>query len=50
MRRWLPPRALVVIADSSFATFEFWWAMSQMRSPVQVVTRLGDLQERIYRL
>ena len=40
VRRWLPQRAIVVVADSSFATFEFLWAVSHMRSPVQVVTRL----------
>ncbi|MEL6402630.1 MAG: transposase [Cyanobacteria bacterium J06626_4] len=31
VRRWLPQPASVVVADSSFATFEFLWAMSQRR-------------------
>ncbi|MEM9805498.1 MAG: transposase [Cyanobacteria bacterium P01_D01_bin.56] len=40
VRRWLPSRAIVVVADSSFATFEFLRALSQMSHPVHVVTRL----------
>lgn len=40
VRRWLPERAIVVVADSSFAAFEFLWALSQMSPPVHVVTRL----------
>ena len=40
VRRWLPERAIVVVADSSFAAFEFLWALSQMSPAVHVVTRL----------
>lgn len=40
VRRWLPERPIVVVADSSFAAFELLWALSQMRHPVQMVTRL----------
>lgn len=40
VRRWLPERAIVVVADSSFATFELLWALSQMSLPGHVVTRL----------
>jgi hypothetical protein len=40
VRRWLPERALVVVADSSFAALELLAAVSQVRNPVHVVTRL----------
>jgi hypothetical protein len=40
VRRWLPYRQLVVVADSSFAPLELLFALSQIRSPVHVVTRL----------
>ncbi len=40
VRRWLPHRQLVVVADSSFAALELLFALSQMKSPVQIVTRL----------
>lgn len=40
VRRWLPERAIVVVADSSFAAFELLWALSQMSVPVHVITRL----------
>lgn len=40
VRRWLPNRVIVVVADSSFATFEFLWVLSQLSMPVHVVTRL----------
>lgn len=39
-RRWLPHRQLVVVADSSFAALELLFALSQMKFPVHVVTRL----------
>ena len=38
--RWLPHRQLVVVADSSFAALELLFALSQMQSPVHMVTRL----------
>lgn len=40
VRRWLPSRAIVLVADSSFAVFELLWALTQMPQPVHVVTRL----------
>lgn len=40
VRRWLPERAIVVVADSSFAAFELLWALSQMSVPVHLITRL----------
>lgn len=40
VRRWLPHRAIYVVADSSFATFEFLSSLAQMSQPVHVVTRL----------
>lgn len=40
VRRWVPRRAIVLVADSSFATFELLWSLSQLREPVHRVTRL----------
>jgi len=40
VRRWLPHRQLVVVADSSFAALKLLFGLSQIKSPVQVVTRL----------
>ncbi len=40
LRRWLPHRQLMVVADSSFAALELLFALSQIKSPVHVVTRL----------
>lgn len=40
LRRWLPQRELVVVADSSFAALEFLAATSQLARPVAVITRL----------
>jgi hypothetical protein len=40
VRRWLPHRHLVVVADSSFAALELLFALSHLKAPVQVVTRL----------
>lgn len=40
VRRWMPNRTLVVVADSSFATFKFLWALRQIPQAVYVVTRL----------
>lgn len=49
VRQWLPERAIVVVADSSFATLEFLWALCQMSTPVNVVTRLR-LDAGLYQL
>jgi hypothetical protein len=40
VRRWLPQRQIVVVADSTFAALAFLAAVSQRSSPVHVVTRL----------
>ncbi len=40
VRRWLPHRAIVLVADSSFAALELLEALRQLPKPVQVVTRL----------
>jgi hypothetical protein len=40
LRRWLPDRALVVVADSTYAVIELLAACSGLPQPVNVVTRL----------
>ena len=40
VRRWVPHRQFVVVADSSFAALELLFSLSQMKSPVHIVTRL----------
>ena len=40
VRRWLPHRAIVLVADSSFAALELLEALRQLSTPVHVVTRL----------
>jgi len=40
VRRWLPHRPIVLVADSSFAALELLEALRQLPQPVQVVTRL----------
>lgn len=40
VRRWLPSRAIVLVADSSFAALELLEALRQLPKPVQMVTRL----------
>src|SRR5690242_20629760 len=48
MRRWLPDRALIVVADSSYAALELLaWCVRQAR-PVTVITRLR-LDAALYR-
>jgi hypothetical protein len=48
VRRWLPHRALIVVADSSYAALEFLaWCTRQAR-PVTVITRLR-LDAALYR-
>lgn len=48
VRRWHPARAIVLVADSSFAAFELLWALVQLPPPVHVVTRLR-LDAQLYR-
>ncbi len=40
MRRWLPQRRLVVVADSGFAVIALLWRLTQLANPVCMVTRL----------
>ena len=40
LRRWLPQRALVVVADYSYAVLEFLHACQTMVNPVTIITRL----------
>ncbi len=40
VRRWLPDRALVVVADSTYAVLELLADAAGLRQPVTVVTRL----------
>jgi hypothetical protein len=40
VRRWCPRRALVVVADSSFAALELLWSVVQMPQPLCLITRL----------
>jgi len=40
VRRWWPERAIVAVADSSYAALEFLAACRSWRAPVTVVTRL----------
>ena len=40
VRRWVPTRAIVVVADSSFAALELLCALGQMSKPVHIITRL----------
>jgi hypothetical protein len=40
VRRWMPQRAIVLVADSSFAALEWLPALRQLPTAVYVVTRL----------
>lgn len=40
VRRWWPERAIIAVADSSYAALEFLAACRSWRAPVTVVTRL----------
>jgi hypothetical protein len=39
VRRWLPDRTIVFIADSSYAVIEFLWQMTQLPKPITMVVR-----------
>lgn len=39
VRRWLPDRTLVFVADSSYAVIEFLWQMTQLTQPITMVVR-----------
>jgi len=40
LRRWLPNRTLVLVADSSYAALDFLHACQSLSNPVTVITRL----------
>ncbi|HLJ34444.1 MAG TPA: transposase [Ktedonobacteraceae bacterium] len=40
LRRWLPDRHLVVVADNSYAVLDLLAAVSRLRQPITVITRL----------
>jgi hypothetical protein len=40
VRRWLPERKLVVVADSSFAVIGLLWRLSQLTNPICMIARL----------
>ncbi|MEO0378536.1 MAG: transposase [Cyanobacteria bacterium P01_A01_bin.17] len=48
VRRWLPQRTIVLVADSSFAALELLGALGKLAHPVHVVTRLR-LDAQLYR-
>jgi hypothetical protein len=39
VRRWLPDRQLVFVADNSYAVIEFLWHMTQLTKPITMVVR-----------
>jgi len=39
VHHWLPGRELVVLGDTSFAAIEFLWSMTQLASPICLITR-----------
>jgi hypothetical protein len=39
VRRWLPGRQLVVVADAGFAVIELLWHMIQLANPICMITR-----------
>ena len=40
VRRWLPKRKLMVVADSTYAAIELLWRLTQLVHPVYMTTRL----------
>jgi len=39
LRKWLPERTLVVVADSSYAVIELLWHMTRLKSPICMIAR-----------
>lgn len=39
VRRWLPKRLLVVVADSSFAVIDLLWQLRQLKNPICMIAR-----------
>lgn len=48
VRKWLPERTIVVVADSSYAVIKLLWQMLNLANPVYIVTRLR-LDAGLYR-
>jgi hypothetical protein len=40
LRRWLPQRTLIVVADSSFAVISLLWRLTHLPRPLCLITRL----------
>ncbi len=40
VRRWLPDRPIVFIADNSYAVIEFLWQMTHLPNPITLVVRV----------
>lgn len=40
LRRWLPDRPLVVVADSGYAALDFLGGLTNRRQPITCITRL----------
>lgn len=39
VRRWLPERQIIFVADSSFAVLELLWRMTQLPNPITMIVR-----------
>jgi hypothetical protein len=39
LRKWLPERTLVMVADSSYAVIELLWHMTQLKNPICMIAR-----------
>ncbi len=39
LRKWLPERTLVVVADSSYAVIDLLWRMTQLKKPLCMIAR-----------
>ena len=48
VRRWLPTKAIIVVADSSFAALDLLGALVKIPTPIHIVTRLR-LDAQLYR-
>lgn len=48
VRRWLPTKAIIVVADSSFAALDLLGTLVKMPTPIHIVTRLR-LDAQLYR-
>ena len=39
LRKWLPKRSLVVVADNGYAVIELLWRMTQLKNPICMIVR-----------